>query len=177
MTNPYYTHREYLENELKKLIESKNNIQCLEFGTGEGSAEVFHQFANSYDNIQITAYETDSVWLNSTKEKYERPNYNFHYIEDWFDFLKSFKSNVIYDLVFVDQTPWEARIETIDTVANFSKIIMLHDYDYFNKGIFEDIYSVSKGSFFYQKYNEQFELINYYDMLPPTLIMYNKKFI
>lgn len=175
MINPYYTHREYLENELKQLTKSKNNIQCLEFGTGEGSAEIFSQFTNTHDNLSVTAYESDLIWLNSIKEKYERPNYNFYHIEDWFDFLKSFKPDTIYDLVFVDQTPWEARLETINTVANFSKIIILHDYDYFNKGVCDDIYSVSKDSFFYRQYNNQFKLVNYYSILPPTLIMYNKK--
>jgi len=49
-----------------------------------------------------------------------------------------------------------------------------NDYDYFNKGIIEDIFSVDKGSFLYEKFSNDFILEGKHEILPPTLILKNK---
>jgi hypothetical protein len=169
----YYTHREYLKKELETL---KKNVKtnCLEFGTGDGSALIFGEYAKLNENVSITAYDSDFQWLNETKEKYSLENYNFTHINNWDEFLSQNNFNDIYDLIFVDQTPWEARINTIDLLKNQSKIIILHDFDYFNIGVCEDIYSVNEGSFFHTRYGDDFELFAFNEQLPPTLVMKNK---
>lgn len=172
--NSYYTHREYLRKELSKLDYSKP-VTCLEFGTGEGSAVIFKEFTDKYPNLKVLSYESDSYWLSLIKDKYESANYNFFSVDSWQNFLEGFKFENFYDLVFVDQAPWEARILSIDFIKSFSKVIILHDYDYFNKGVCEDIYSTAKGSFFYSKYSKHFLFETYYSELPPTLVMTNKK--
>jgi hypothetical protein len=60
-------------------------------------------------------------------------------------------------------------------MVNKANVIILHDYDYFNKNVCDDIYSVSKGSFFYDNFGSEFNFSCNYKQLPPTLIMYNKK--
>jgi phospholipid N-methyltransferase len=173
MKNDFYTHREFLERELSKL-NYKNKIKCLEFGTGDGSALIFSKFAKLYKNIEIKAYETNKEWLEITYQKYKLENYTFNFIENWDSFLENQNFDEIYDLVFVDQSPWEARIKTIDKLRNNAKIIILHDYDYYNKNIITDIYSVGEGSFFHKRYGEYFNFVCESEILPPTLIMYNK---
>ena len=142
MSDPYYTHRKYLKKELS-LLDSKNKLKILEFGVGEGSSSIFNEFALNNKNIKIEAFETDKAWLDETKEKYELDNYKFTHIDNWNDFLieKNFQEN--YDLIFVDQSPWEARVKTLDILINKSSVTILHDYDYFNKGFIEELDSSS----------------------------------
>lgn len=170
--NPFYTHRNYLENELNKIIKNET-VKCLEFGTGDGSAVIFKKFIDMYDNIKVHCYESDEKWLQQTKEKYESENYTFEHVQSWDGFLLSYKPNETYDLVFVDQSPWEARIKTIDKMVDNAKIIIIHDYDYYNKNTINP-YVNDNNSFFGKKYGDKFELYDYYELLPPTLVMYNK---
>lgn len=169
----YYTHRPYLKKELESM---KKNIKtnCLELGTGDGSALIFAEYAKSNKNVTITAYDSDYHWLNKTKETYALENYTFNHTNNWAEFFSQNKFNETYDLVFVDQAPWEARIKSIDTLKDKSKVIILHDFDYFNIGVCDDIYSVNEGSFFHTKYGKDFDLFAYHEQLPPTLIMKNK---
>ena len=168
----YYTHREYLHLELSKLNFTKK-VKCLEFGTGDGSAVVFKEFTEQNKNLTVLSYESDLNWLNQTSEKYKSKNYIFKHV-DWDEFLDEKNFKEIYDLVFVDQSPWEARIKTIEILTKKAKIIMLHDYDFFNMGICDDTSSITEGSFFYQKFSENFNMISHNKMSPPTLVMYNK---
>lgn len=172
MSNNYYTHRAYLERELLSFDFNKK-IKCLEFGTGDGSGLIFNKIAAENKNIFIQSYETDSNWLNETASKYGLDNYKFNYINNWDQFLveENFTDN--YDLVFVDQTPWEARIKTIDLLINKAKIIILHDYDFYNKGIIDDIYDIGEDSFFSRYISKGRKMIGYSELLPPTLVISN----
>lgn len=169
----YYTHREFLRKELDKL-DYTNKVLCIEFGTGHGSGLLFSEYAEKYDNLKIISYETDSEWLEITREKYQKNNYIFNSVNSWDELLVDKNFQEVYDLVFVDQSPWEARIKSIDLIKNKSKVIVLHDYDFYNKGVCDDIYSVTEGSFFYEKYSNDFDFSPHYTLLPPTLIMKNK---
>ena len=65
--NPYYTHREYLQQELERL---KDGSVVLELGVGDGSSEVMGKFAKLHPNIKIYGLEPDVNWLYNTKMKY-----------------------------------------------------------------------------------------------------------
>ena len=113
----YYTHRKYLKKELENL--NKNiKTNCLELGTGEGSALIFEEYAKTNENVKISSYDTDFFWLNKTSEKYSLKNYIFTYINDWDSFLNKNIFEDKYDLIFIDQAPWEARIKSIDFVKD-----------------------------------------------------------
>jgi hypothetical protein len=161
----YYTHQKYLTGELDKLDYSKP-VLVAEFGTGDGSSSIFQEYARKYITLKIDSFETDIKWFNSMKGKYPVDNYNFNFVGSWDNLISK-----EYDLAFVDNGPdFAARIKVIDLIKNKTKVIILHDYDFYNKGVIEDIFSVSKGSFF-EKYNKKFVLKGYHEILPPTLIM------
>ena len=161
--NAYYTHQDTLNKILQSFDYSKP-VHCLEFGSGDGSSSIFHKFARSNPNLIVECFEHDENWLNSMSQKYKSDNYKFNVV-NWsnmnYDFLKIKK----YDLIFVDQGDWDARIVTIDEMRNYAKYIILHDYCYYNgfgAGMVPtpnmDYNNVGEGSFFH-KYSDDFEVI------------------
>lgn len=173
--NAYYTHQKYLTEELNKLNFSMPVI-ALEFGTGDGSASIFHQFVNEFRNLRVESYDDNHSWYRNMKEKYYHPNYNFNYAGSWDElFLKGDILCFNYDLVFVDAGPdFDARIKIINYIKANVKVIVLHDYDFYNKGIMDDHYFVGKGSFFGERYSDEF-ILQGNNEYPGTLIMRNKK--
>lgn len=173
----FNTHEKYLRNELSNLIKNTNDkIYCLEFGCGDSSSEIFHSYAKNNKNIEIVSFESDYDWLMKISKKYSLNNYIFKYVENWNElFNDNVFNDISYDLIFVDQKPWEARLLTIDFFKNNDvKTIMLHDYDYFNLNMgLNDIRRIDEDSF-YGKYLDYFDLIQYSELLPPTLVMKKK---
>ena len=170
--NAYYTHREFLIRELDKLDYNKE-VNILEFGTGDGSAEVLFEYAKKYPNLKIKAFDNNMDWVTSMKGKYELINYVFEFVSDWNHMLNSYSFLDKYDLLFIDQAPWEARILTLNRLGEISSVVIIHDYDYYNIGVTSQIYNVGVGSFF-EKYNNKFILEGNRSKLPPTLILTNK---
>lgn len=178
--NQFYTHQEYLRRTLDYL-DFNNPIKCLEFGSGDGSSVIFNEYAKKYNNMTINCFEHDGKWLNTMKDKYSTQNYNFNLV-DWsnFDYTELKKDS--YDLIFVDQGDWDARITTIDELRDNVKYIILHDYCYYNgfRGFSipesekESALSVNEGTFFHKNYSDDFEIISEIDLFPPTLILKNK---
>lgn len=185
--NGWYSHRRVLVNEIEKLnLESEVNI--LEFGTGNGSAEIFYEYCKQYSYFKVTAFDNSLDWVNQMKNSFELENYNFNLSTDWISTLEDINYNKKYDLVFVDQAPWSARIETIDYLKDKNvNTIILHDYDQYNyndcngcKAQLEgDYFSVGVGSFF-ERFMKYFIMESYNDNKPnwpPTLVFKNKKFL
>jgi hypothetical protein len=154
----------------------------LEFGCGDGSSEIFSEYCIKYDNLNVISFEHDVNWLNSMKKKYESDRYNLNLV-NWSDFDYSELKKDTYDLVFVDQGDWDSRITTIDELQDNVNVFILHDYCYYNGfrgfSIPESektwALSIDKGSFFYEKYNDKFELAYEIELFPPTLILKKRK--
>ena len=167
MINPYYSHRPHLIKLLDSLDYTKS-VTCIEFGVGYGSSEIFNEYCLKYPNLTTYAYETDRVWYDEIALKFQNKNYIFQHLDNWdildYDALPS------VDVSFIDQSPWEARIKSLDNMAFKSQHILIHDYDYFNKGIVDDIFDVSEKSFL-GKYINHFNIHAYYKELPPTVIL------
>ena len=179
--NAYYTHQDTLNKILESFDYSKP-IHCLEFGSGDGSSSVFHTFAQSNPNLTVDCFEHEESWLNSMSEKYKLNNYNFNVV-DWSTINYNDLKIKNYDLIFVDQGDWDARLVTIDEMKNNAKYIILLDYCYYNGFRGAEIserdkewaFSVNENTFFYNKYFNDFELLTQTELFPPTLIMKNRK--
>jgi hypothetical protein len=178
--NPFYTHQEFL----RKILDSfdyKKKIKCLEFGSGDGSSIIFNEYCKKYKNLTTSCYEHDVEWLASMKTKYELDNYSFNVV-DWntIDYTELKKQK--YDLIFVDQGDWDARITTIDSLKECAKYIILHDYCYYNgfrgheipNNQKESALTIAPGSFFHNKYGSDFYISCETDLFPPTLILKSK---
>tara|TARA_B110000908_G_C10267861_1_gene466455 strand:+ start:9170 stop:9727 length:558 start_codon:yes stop_codon:yes gene_type:complete len=177
----YYTHRKYLQIELDKLPD---NSTILELGIGAGSSALMQDFCDKNPSSTVYAYESDISWIQKTKEEFGSPlNYSFTHIPSWSNLSELLPAVAVYDLVFVDQTPWQARLDSIDLLANSTKTFILHDYDYFNKGGWHEktddwlnsIYVNDDSSYLGPKYSNQFILEDNSELKPPTLVLRNKE--
>ena len=178
--NQYYTHQKFL-SELLSSFDYSKPVKCLEFGSGDGSSSIFYEYAEKNENLIVECYEHDLEWLKQMESKYGRSNYSFHPVK-WdemnYEELKKGK----YDLIFVDQGDWDARIKTMDSLSDTSKNFILHDYCYYNgfrgyeipEDQKEKSLTLKEGSFFHGKYGEKFNLIGETELFPPTLIMKKK---
>lgn len=164
--NAYYTHQKYLQKEIDNL---KNGSILLELGVGVGSSSVIHNNCKT-KNITAIAFESDYNWLNNMCNRFELPNYKFIHIKDW-KLLAEYLHSDTYDLVFVDQAPWSARIDSINMLKNITKTFIVHDYDYFNEN---KSFVCDEKTWWNKNYANQFSLEENYELKPPTLIMRNK---
>lgn len=160
-TEAYYTHRPYLSRELSRL---KDQAKILELGVGHGSSLLIHNYCKD-NNCFATSFETNKQWFDDMKEQYQLMNYKFNLIESWSNFDEIFIDS-FYDLVFVDQSPWEARIDSMDYLASKSNVIILHDYDYYQREVDSKIFENRYGDIFKIEYNDI--------ELPPTLVLSKK---
>lgn len=178
--NQFYTHQQFLR-EILNSFNYEKNVTCLEFGSGDGSSSVFNEYTKKYDNLNVYCYEHDKEWLKNMESKYSSSNYTFNVV-DWntIDYTELKKNK--YDLIFVDQGDWDARIKTIDELKDCAKYIILHDYCYYNgfRGYEipehekESALTLNSGSFFFERYGNNFNLRGEIELFPPTLILENK---
>lgn len=174
-TDVYCTHQKYTSEELSKL---KDNSIVLELGVGNGSSPLMYEFCKENPTCTVQSFETDAVWFEKMFAKYgDLPNYVFNLIENWND-LKDHTPEDKYDLTFVDQAPWMARIESIDLLKDKCDLFILHDYDFFNnsdnpwvESSCNNIYVSDDSSWLGQKYLTDFNMEDNYEVLPPTLIL------
>lgn len=121
--NRYFTHRDYLIKVLESFDYNKS-ISILEMGTGDGSSQILSTYAMKYPNISIIGLESKKSWLVAMTNKYSMPNYQFS-LTNWLD-LTHYKKK--YDLIFIDQMPWTARVKSFRYFKNCFKYCVMHDF-------------------------------------------------
>jgi len=116
----------------------------IEFGCGHGSTDLLHEICEREGRTLITL-EDDWNWLNKFASKYkDSPWHKFFYVpgkdknnlEDpshWVRFLNQFAllDDLVFDVCFIDQSPWLARYETVKRMKDRARYVLVHDVDYF----------------------------------------------
>ncbi|HSW85896.1 MAG TPA: hypothetical protein VLG49_00190 [Rhabdochlamydiaceae bacterium] len=123
----------------------------IEFGCGNGSTDLLHEICKKNGRLLISI-DDDFEWLQKFSQKYRGDGYeednsgwhkfffvpgkNVNNHEDcgyWIHFLDNCQllKETHFDLCFVDQSPWLARIETIKRFKHKSRYIILHDCDFY----------------------------------------------
>jgi hypothetical protein len=125
-TDPFVTHQKFLE-----FYISKTTGDILEFGSGYGSTKFIRDLIKNTDRKLVT-YENDKEWINSMIEKIPpNDNHQYVYVKDWDETIKSIpKFN--WSIVFIDQSPWDARVTAMKHFKNHVEYIIIHDVDYFS---------------------------------------------
>jgi SAM-dependent methyltransferase len=167
-TNSWSTHQPVLYEYVR---QTKGNI--LELGCGYGSTPLIMKLIEGTDR-KLVSVDTNPEWLEKIKEVIpESHNHKYvlhaNYKNDfnWENFLNSdpiFQEE--YDLVFIDQQPWEGRVTSLHYFKNNSNYIIIHDTDYF-----------ATNSFFGRiipnvPYEESFDFT---DVLPKSKLLFPPK--
>jgi len=121
--NSYITHRDVLYK-----ILSKTDGPVLECGSGFGSTPFLHELCAS-KRRELLTLESDRKWLDKFYF-YKTDWHRLEAIESWEKAISRI-SEKNWDVVFVDQNPWEARHLTIKRIKNKARYIILHDCNYF----------------------------------------------
>lgn len=113
----------------------------IEFGCGDSSTGLLHEICKKNKRLLISI-DDNLEWLNKFALKYKDDSawHQFFFVPDkannvdashWIKFLDNFEllRTVQFDLCFVDQSPWQARTETILRLKDKVKFIILHDCD------------------------------------------------
>jgi hypothetical protein len=139
-THPFYTHQPYL---LEVLRNTSGDI--LECGCGEGSTQLIRKYIKG-TNRKLVSIESDLEWLNKYRHLQDESHLLYHVPannEDsmatghvWTSFIASELSDRQFDVVFIDSTPWLSRKCIFEYFKLKSRIILIHDFDYFpNNGL------------------------------------------
>lgn len=138
-THPYATHQPILYE-----IASHTEGPIIEFGCGDGSTDLLHQICKEKKRLLISL-DDDRAWLEKVQKKYAHEDCEWHQFyfvpgkkddlnpDHWVTFFNEhpFLKELIFDVCFVDQSPWLARYETIKRFKSHAKFVILHDCNYF----------------------------------------------
>lgn len=139
-TDPYQTHQPVLYE-----MAMRTDGPIIEFGCGYGSTDLLHELCRKNKRLLISL-DDDAEWLNRFKEKYREDSewHRFFFVsgkpfkesdsaQHWIDFMNTcdLLQTGYFDICFIDQHPWQARVETVKFMKDKAKFFVLHDCDYF----------------------------------------------
>lgn len=139
-THPYHTHQPVLYE-----MAMRTHGPIIEFGCGYGSTELLHEICKENKRLLISL-DDNLEWLSIFKEKYStdsewhqfifvpgKPSAESASAEHWVEFMNHLDllQKWHFDVCFIDQHPWQARIETINYMKDKARFLILHDCDYF----------------------------------------------
>ena len=156
--NAYYTHQPYLIEMLKN-----TNGNILECGCGDGSTLIIKEEIKN-TNRKLVSIESNLEWFNKYKDL-ANASHELYYInagnndtmetgETWIQFIKS---NILddFDIVFIDSSPWLSRVACLNHYLNQSKIIIIHDFDYFPNNNILGFVTSKERKYYKGKYHEK----------------------
>jgi hypothetical protein len=158
--HPCYTHRPQLIAILNKLDPLKKHC-ILELGVGDGSSEIFFKYSKKH-NVSIHGIDSNKIWFKSMKDKYQNKNYKFSYIEKWENLRKLNLKNK-YSLIFIDQAPWNARVESFMYLKDSFSRCIIHDYGWY----------LRRNKKFTNFVNKNFHVTHHTKMRPTTAVIRN----
>jgi hypothetical protein len=195
----YISEEEMQNNELQKIINESHgthkkflqfyveitNGDILEFGTGHNSTGLIRSLIEGSDR-KLISYENNYDWYTLMKKTYpENKNHQYIYIDEtktnW-ESVISVLPKLNFSVVFIDQSPWDARRITMEHFRDTSEYVLIHDVDYFpNNGIFGSVKQIEgqiEGQFDFSDISDNWKL--YYPEKPwpaptgpPTLVFSN----
>jgi hypothetical protein len=102
----------------------------VELGCGEGSTRLLHDVC-AERNLPLLTLEADADWMNRYAPAFASAAHRFELVPDWETALESPRwDEQQWGLVFVDQSPWEARAASVRRLRSNADFVILHDCDY-----------------------------------------------
>ena len=123
--DPYATHQEFLS---AYILATSGDI--VEFGTGDGSTGLILDLIKNTGR-KLVSFENDKQWFDKMISLYPpSDNHEYVFVSDWQHAISNLDSSA-FDVVFIDQNPWEARLMSMKHFQYSDSYIIIHDVDYF----------------------------------------------
>jgi hypothetical protein len=128
VNDSHATHQKFLE-----FYMLKTTGDILEFGCGNSSTGLIRNLIKGTSR-KLISYENNKEWYD--KMLIDLPPNETHqyiFVTDW-EYTIGTLPKIDYDntLVFIDQSPWDARRLTMEYFKNIAGYVLIHDVDYFN---------------------------------------------
>jgi predicted O-methyltransferase YrrM len=112
-------------------VMERTNGDVLELGPGVFSTPYLHWVCKKMKRPLMTI-ENDEKWFNFTRKYYqygsrEQVYHRFIFVKNWDEAEKHI--NKKWDVVLVDHSPSERRVEEIKKLEHLAKYIIIHDAD------------------------------------------------
>lgn len=129
---PHYTHQPFL-----KFYAERCDKPILELGCGEGSTRMLHDICKR-KGLNLVTVENDRAWMARYQDLAGLGHCFVSVDGSWSDTMKRHHfDEAEWGLVFIDQSPWEARTECMNLFADQADYVVIHDVDYFPEhGVF-----------------------------------------
>lgn len=105
-------------------VMKRTTGDVLELGPGVFSTPVLHWLCRTQKRNLLTI-ETDPLWSRFCSKYYRTGNHKHLQVDNW-DLAKE-AIDKPWDVVLVDHSPSERRVEEIKILANQAKYIVIHD--------------------------------------------------
>jgi hypothetical protein len=136
----FYTHQPFL---IEVLRNTTGDV--LECGCGDGSTLIIKKELKDTQRALVTV-ESNLQWLSkftnlrtATHELHHVPAGTSDSVETgmmWVGFLASRFASRVFDVVFIDSSPWMSRKAVFDYYKSKTRVVVIHDFDYFpNNGL------------------------------------------
>jgi hypothetical protein len=147
---------------LPMLLEAmdRTNGDVLEIGAGVFSTPILHWLCEKQKRNLFTM-ESDWKWYYFVCQYFRTDHHKFVYAKKW-----QYDESLIkkeWDVVLIDHSPSERRVEEIKKLANLAKYLVVHDAGSWKDNIYH--YSTIYPLF---KYRFDFDIIDY-----PTVVLSN----
>ncbi len=113
---------------LPVLIEALNRTtgDVLELGPGVFSTPVLHWLCEAKKRYLLSV-ETDDKWYKFCSQYLQSDLHHFLHVANWDDANDAITKT--WDVVLVDHSPSERRVEEIKKLANLAQYLVVHDSD------------------------------------------------
>jgi hypothetical protein len=107
-------------------------MRILEFGSGYFSTPLLHKIGKKLGH-HIATFENNVDWVKEWTSDSQIPvefddQHTVEIVEDWQKLLQEIP-RTYYDVIFIDQAPWEARHWTIEALRDYADFFVIHDSD------------------------------------------------
>lgn len=163
LINGFATHQPIL---LETLKITTGNV--LELGCGDGSTNLIKN--NISNDRKLVSIESNREWADKFDGVIFLDAGNEDTVETgqkWVDCISSLDEE--FELAFIDQSPWAARIATFHYLKDKVKYLIIHDIDYFprNSRLGKLISTISSNG--YTLYDMDFPEIKYHRVYYPPV--------
>ena len=132
--DPNATHRDYLSTSIRELLRG-GPINVVEVGSGVFSTLLLADLVSRAPGSTVTSFENNKEWFLRVGQVLDEEGLecDLRFAETYEKAIEAFltERQTQIDLVFIDSSPWQSRVEALELLKDKANVVVIHDVDYF----------------------------------------------